>query len=386
VVILVAAAIGLGVLALPWFSDPGSTALQDFVEYWAAGRANARGDNPYDPATLYALEKEVNPALTNAIMMWNPPWTLSLVMLFGLLPVWPGYFLWLLLQLAMMLLAADWLWRYYGGPVRFRWLAWLVCLGFVPCFLVLRLAQISPLVLVGVIGFLAFMKRGRPGWAGAMLLLALIKPHIVSLFVVAVGLWSLRERRWSIFTGGALAVVALTAAPLACNPHVWHQYQEAVATRPPEMLSPTIGSLLRLAFGLDKLWLQFLPLKFGLVWVVVHWYRHRDSWYWGEQAPWLLMASFLTASYGAWPFDLVVLLVPVIQVAVGVFRARTAAVTAFALIALLGFDILAVLLLNVRWSEQHWHVWMTPMLLYCYVSLRRQTAKEPSASLALAGA
>jgi hypothetical protein len=32
---------------------------------------------------------------------------------------------------------------------------------------------------------------------------------------------------------------------------------------------------------------------------------------------------------------------------------------------------MAFFLMNVRYTDQYWHVWMTPMILYCYLSLRR---------------
>lgn len=37
---------------------------RDFLEYWAAGRLNARGDNPYDPAQLLAEQAPPTRAAT----------------------------------------------------------------------------------------------------------------------------------------------------------------------------------------------------------------------------------------------------------------------------------------------------------------------------------
>jgi hypothetical protein len=371
--VLVLAGIGLGTLAVRWLSDPANVSLQDFVEYWAAGRANARGDNPYEAAVLFGYEKQVSPDLTDAIMMWNPPWTLTVAIPFGVLPARVSHLPWLLLNLAILLGCADWLWRYYGGPARDRWLACVVALGFVPTFFVLRMGQISPLILLGVVGFLYFEQRGRWGWAGAVVALAAVKPHLVYLFAVALGLWALERRRWWIFLGGGLTLLGLMILPLACNPQVLQQYRHAMTHQPPQMLSPTLGALLRLAFGLHHLWLQLVPQFFGLAWLGIYWLRHRKDWVWAEQTPVLLLASFLTTSYGAWPFDHVVVLVAVIQAAVWVFQGRQQGMAGFALITLVGFDVLALLLMNIRWSDQYWYVWMTPMLLFSYLALRKQT-------------
>jgi hypothetical protein len=383
---------GAGIVAYPHLvtlSPCHLVNLQDFVEYWAAGRLNALGQNPYDPVTLHHQEQEASPNLTEAIMMWNPPWTLTVAMPFGLLPPRAGFVVWLLLQLAVVLGCVDWLWRYYGGPARFRWVAWAVSLGFAPTFFVLRMGQIGPLILLGITGFLYLEQRAgrrRYGWAGAVVVLAAIKPHLVYLFALAVLLWALERRRWSLLAGGTLALAILTAIPLACNPKVIQQYRYALSAYPPQFLCPTIGALLRLAFGMERLWLQFIPMIFGLGWFALHWLRHRRTWVWADQTPVLLLASFLTASYGVWSFDLVVLLVPLVQTAVGVWCSQRPGMAIFALITLLGFDAMALATMNVRYTDQYWHVWMTPMVLYSYLTLRRQWSAETPATPVLAEA
>src|ERR1700687_1555271 len=82
-------------------SDPAILPPDDFVEYWAAGRLNAAGENPYDPEKLLPLERQAGRDTDEAVMMWNPPWTLLLVMPFGLLPARFSQLLWLALHLAV---------------------------------------------------------------------------------------------------------------------------------------------------------------------------------------------------------------------------------------------------------------------------------------------
>src|SRR6266851_3029337 len=146
----------------------------DFVEYWAAGRLNAQGENPYDGAELLPLEKEAGretfPVDSSghevAVMMWNPPWTLPVVMPIGLLDARVGQLLWLLLNLGVIVFCADWAWRYYQGPATYRWLAWALALTFIPTFMVLRAGQIGPLILLGIVGFLHFERKERYFLAG----------------------------------------------------------------------------------------------------------------------------------------------------------------------------------------------------------------------------
>jgi hypothetical protein len=354
---------------------------QDFVEYWAAGRLNARGANPYDAEVLYAEERQASPALTDAIMMWNPPWTLTLVLPFAALPVAYGHFLWILIQLLVVLACSDWLWRYYGGSERCRWLAWILGLAFVPSYFTVYMGQISALVLLGVVGILYFDERGqrtgRYAGVGAAAVLAALKPHMVLLVGVALLLWAVDRRRWSVLGAGVAALGVGLTLPLACNPQVLFQYWRALAERPPQMLSPTLGSLLRLAFGTEKLYVQFLPSAVGLGWLLWYWAKRRPTWEWRAQLPLLLLVSFLTTSYGAWPFDLVVLLVPVLQVAAGLLECRRTERVVFGLTTFLAFDALALWFRNVSFAEQYWHAWMTPFLLYAYLALRRDRREEP---------
>ena len=78
----------------------------------------------------------------------------------------------------------------------------------------------------------------------------------------------------------------------------------------------------------------------------------------------MLLVSMLTAAYGAWPFDLVLLLVPVLQVAVSP-RSLKLAVLLHAAI-----NGAALILIACR-VEFFWFVWMSPALLLGYLITRR---------------
>ena len=56
--VLVAAVAFIGWKGAHLLSDPSVFPPDDFVEYWAAGRLNVRGENPYDGALLLPLERE----------------------------------------------------------------------------------------------------------------------------------------------------------------------------------------------------------------------------------------------------------------------------------------------------------------------------------------
>ncbi len=356
--------------------DPATASVDDFVEYWAAGRLNLTGGNPYAPEQLRALQVEVGLSEDSAaIVMWNPPWTLTVVMPFGLLSYPTGRLLWLGLHFALILACADWAWRFYGGPVRRRWLAWIVAITFAPSLFVLNMGQIGTLILLGVVGFLYFSEKEQWWLAGASAALIAIKPHLLYLFWAALLLWALSRRRWPVLLGGGLTGLAATAIPLAINPGVISQYLQALMSEPPfYWASPTLGSVLRLLFGLDRHWLQFLPSVVGLVWFTLHWRTHRHTWNWRDQMPLLLLVSIVTTSYG-WEFDQVVLLLAVMQAAVWVFNHDRRAVKGLVLTAHLTITILAMAV-NIVVGDAFWYVWLAPAFLVGYLILRRWLGQD----------
>jgi hypothetical protein len=353
-------------------STSGLTALplHDFVEYWAAGRLNVHGDNPYDPEGVHELERATG-RTSEGVLMWNPPWTLPLVMPLGLLDCRTAHWLWLCLHFAVVTWCADALWRLHSGPIAQRWIAWLLAFSFLPTVFSLTAGQISPLVLLGAVLFLVCIQRGHDALAGAAAVLLAIKPHLSYLFWIALLLWSMRQRRWSVLGGGLITGALATGIALWCNPAVLSQYWHTFTHQPPaQYRSPTLGTVLRWLLGEDQFRLQFLALIPGLLWFVPHWLRHREGWDWSERLPLLLLVSLLTAAYGAWPFDLVLLLVPVVQRAAVAARQGRRSTWLAALVAYLAIDGLAAGQLACE-VEYFWFIWMTPVLLGTYLILRR---------------
>ncbi|HTU16813.1 MAG TPA: glycosyltransferase family 87 protein [Gemmataceae bacterium] len=356
-------------------SASGLTAwpLYDYVSFWAAGRLNLQGQDPYDPALLAALEKEAEPGSSQVLIMWPAPWALTLLMPFSCLDARISHLLWLAFQLVALACGVDWAWRVLGEPRERRWLAWLVALTFLPCHLVLVTGQMGALLLLGLIGFLYCLQHGRDGWAGAFLVLTAIKPQLTYLFWPALLLWAWQERRWRLLLGGVLGGAAALAWPVLVNPQLpfyyWQSLTQRTATH--SHLSPLVGTALRLAFN-GRLGMQFVPMVPGLLWLAWYWRRHRRSWSWPKQLADLLFASLLTTAYGAWPFDLVLLLIPILQVAAEVGR-RGRAVWLAAGAGFLAINALAAGQLACE-AAYFAFIWMTPALLLAYLALRSRTA------------
>jgi hypothetical protein len=294
----------------------------DFVEYGAAARLLLAGENPYDGSKLLPLQRAAGWEQDKADMMWNPPWVFPVVLPTGWLSWSVGLLAWSALQLALVLLSAVLLWRVYGGPRRLTGVAVAVAVVFVPTFFLVRLGQISGLLLFGLAGFLAALRAGRPGLAGAAAALTAVKPHLLLPFAVLLACDALVSRATRVAVLAGAVVVALAAAfPLLWGGDVWAEYVAAVRApsdefhwSPSAWSPPTPAAKLRAALGAG-LFVQFAPSVLTTAALVGYWWARRRAWDWGRELPAVVLLSVLTTGYGAWGFDVVILVLPVVQAA-----------------------------------------------------------------------
>ena len=290
--------------------------VDDFVSYWAAARLQIQGQNPYAKALILDLERASGSREQEPLVMLNPPWTLAFLLPFGMVDYPVGRIAWLMTGFFAVVLATWWAWQVYGGSAGAVWVAGLTAISFLPLWVVLALGQIDPLILAGLAGFLYFESRSRQSLAGACLVLMTVKPHLFYLFWIALILWVFEARRWSVLLGGVLAGVIAVVIAAAANPSVIFQYFEVISNQPPPLnwLTPTIGTFLRLQLGMDRHWLQFMPMALGVAWLLFWWHRWRPAWIWADQLPLLVLVSLATTSY-AWFYDQAILLPSLIQIA-----------------------------------------------------------------------
>jgi len=350
----------------------------DFVEYWAAARLNLTGGNPYSPGELLPLQRAAGLSGDEPVVMWNPPWTLALVMPFAIASYPIERVVWLLLNLGLLLASVTWIWWYYDGPRAQRWVALLVLATYLPVLFVLRMGQIAPLMLVGILGFLHFEGRQRWYMAGAFAALVAIKPHLIYLFWIALLLWTIDRRAWKVLLGTLAALAVGTAVAWRVNPNVINQYITAATRYPPsDWATPTIGGGLRLAFGYGHFWLQFLPLLAGALWFLWYWRRQRRAWRWAEEMPLLLVVSLATTPYG-WEYDQVVSLLPILQVAIWMVIVPWAPASTLLVMGYLAFNGL-VLAMNVARINAVWYLWLAPAFLLWYLIARSRLGRAVAA-------
>jgi hypothetical protein len=397
-VVGVLAIVAVGGIALRnLFRGDGPPPL-DFSAFWVAGDLNLRGQNPYDAKTVRESQKRIGLGTDTATMMWNPPWVLALVMPFGLFPFATAYGLWALVHIGLLILATELLWRGFApeDPIRRadhmrrRWVAYLFALTFVPTTYLIGIGQITAVVLAGLAGFLVLARNARPLAAGAAVAVTAAKPHLLTVFAAWLLLESLRSRSGRLVVlGGVLVGAAACLASTLTNPDVWAQYVRAVTAPPDEnhystanWATPVIASWIRCALPGQPFWVQFVPTALAVA-AFAAWYLSRDRRPFGEAErdtilPWTVGLSLLVAPYGAWPFDLVLLLVPILATAARVARAPNPTAVWIGIGWLAAVNaVLLVMMIRVASSELY--VWVTPAVLIGTAAVSRLAARPTGA-------
>lgn len=370
-------------------ADPTIWPPDDYVQYWAAGWLNRHGENPYSAEHLLPLERTAGRRTTStgaageleaAIMMWNPPWTLTVAMPLSLLSARVGQLVWLLLNGVAIAYSVARLWKLVGGQPERLWMAWLIAGTFLPTLFALKVGQITPLVLLGATLFAWAAHTGRFFWAGMAGVLLAIKPHLVYLIWPLIAVEAVYRFDWRIVVGGVVGGVLTSLIPLAMNPDVFQQYVAEMSERPPaQWVSLTIGSLLRLVLGESLFGLQFVSVPLGLIWASVHWWRRRNHWKWQNELPAIVLVSFVTAPYGAWHFDLVLMLVPLVMLAASLYRLAEHQHTDRVRLAFWIVYVLmngGMLTLNILGVSSILFAWVAPVTLMLFVTIPRVVDRE----------
>ncbi len=292
----------------------------DFTEYWSSSRLLLTGENPYSVEAGELLTKDFTWPRGYPVSMYNPPWVLSIVLPLGLLPYSISRLLWLVLNTVIVLVCSDILWQLYKGPPNLRWISWILGIFFIPAINCLHYGQIAPLILLGIVGFLYFAEKKNPLLAGCAAFLVSIKPVLLILFWVIFFLWIYKTKLWSALWACIATGLLALIIPILINNHIISQYIHMYTVIPLyEYELPLIAFALRLIFGLNYHWLQYLPTLFGVVWLLLYWNRHNNHWDMLEYLPLVLMVSLITASYG-WSYDQIVFIPILIQSAIWISK------------------------------------------------------------------
>lgn len=360
-------------IEIPASRDPG-----DFIEYWASARLLLNRANPYSPEEMLSLQRTIVPDRIDPLLTWNPPWTLFFTAPFGFISFPVAHLLWLMLNTTVLIICSPLLWKIYGGNPSKSRIAWLICFATIPTYMVLSLNQITPLVLLGIVGFLNFYSRKLFFLSGLSLTLAAIKPHLAYLFWLALLFWVIDRRQWKIFYGALVGVATATLLPLLLVPDVFSfylaQYSTQLAPRPLDWQTPTLSTALAYLIGSNALWVRTIPTLLGFVWLIFHWKKNRNDWDWVKQTPLLLLTSQVATPF-AWTFDQILLLPALMEVAVWTSHSTRLTVIIKAIVIAFTMINLGPLIVNALVPYYQWLFWMVPLYLIAYMNIKATELK-----------
>jgi hypothetical protein len=336
--------------------------FHDFICYWGAARVFLGRHNPYTSILLANTEHAAGWLYADPMMMLCPPWALPVFAPAGLLPFRHAQSLWRDVSLILDLVSGLALWHYFGGARRCYWIAVATVLTLVPVGTAELMGQPTPLILASFVAFLFLVRAEAWFLAGCSLFLVVgLKPHLLWLVAAAAFLWAVQEGRWRLLAGLAFVFAIACIAVVAYDPAAFHYFGATY----PVMIGAEcgFGGSLRLAFGLSRTWLQYIPTLCGALWFGCYWIRYRRVWDWARHLPLLLVVSLASAPY-YWFHDFLLAVPAFIAVAArGAYRSR------FVLIAWLGVQVL-ILLPEIKAVESAMSALWIPFLLFAQAQIR----------------
>jgi hypothetical protein len=311
----------IGCVAALFLAYGATGPLQDFSEYWTSAHEFVGGRDPYSLTRIMQLERAMGWTRPVPLMNLNPPWSLPIIAPLGLLQsyrlAWIGGTL-------LLALVAWWATKllceiYSPGRPIFASTSdqGILVFTFFPAVMCLKFSQTSALCLLGVATFLWFERQNRDVLAGACLSMAAIKPQLLYLVWIALGVECWRRRRWRLLGSFAAALAALIAVACLVRPHLLADYWNLSRSDYVKVWPSALGATLRLPFGYSKsnFLLQFVAPVVGFVWFASDRMQAKRRG-WLEELPALVTVSVFTSVY-AWYFDQILLLVPIVAIAAG---------------------------------------------------------------------
>jgi len=363
---------------------PPSIGRGDFRAYWSAAYLLANSQNFADPDLLLAAEQAHTAWQQDfAVITWNPPWLLALLLPYAVAPFTRATWLWLLTNIVLIFTGSVWVWlasTWGKDAQRMAWVAPLIAFVYSPALITLLMGQVSSLVFFGLAAFLYLEARNSRWLAGASLALPLVKPHLVYITLPIILLQATFKRQWSLLLGLATTLLGLTLLVFLLRPAFLADYARTVGGG--SLLNwetPTLGGILAATWGWQGIKLMgivLLPLAVAL------WWRGRQAISTRTLVDVTLLLSVITAPFG-WGYDAVVLLIPLLQIIVWLVEGRFGRIESVGLVtALLLINAISFYQRSITINELY-YFWLPLAIaaIYLYARQRVQEGVGEFASL-----
>ena len=280
--------------------------------YWSATHLFSNGENPYSLDLMTTVQRlEAHSTLDVTIMSWNPPTLFIFLLPLGMIPFVTAKFVWLFINLTLVLTGGLMLTTIYmqaaSAQIRLTFLMFVI--GFPSLLAGLYMGQVTFLVFWGMVACISLMKKSQWFWAGAVLILATIKPHITILSVIYILVYMAKHRRWQGWMGLAFAGMSCLILLFLFRPGLIADLQGETVVASVPWATSTLGGLISyLGFGDAARYLivLLLPLPFLLA-------KYSETFPLELSIALLTLITVPTTFFG-WSYDQTILLIPIAQV------------------------------------------------------------------------
>lgn len=245
------------------------------------------------------------------MMTWNPPPLWVPVLLIAWIPIRVARSVWLLINVFVVLVSCLMLRFVYilKEGVRPLLSYHIIASVFPPALLAILAGQIAFLVLFGVAASVFLIKRERWFWAGAVLTLTSVKPHMVMLVGPYLVAYMATRRKWAGWLGLGVAGVGCLAILFILRPGWVADFSSLLDAPPIDWATPTVGGFLSL-LGVGQ-WVRYAGIAFLLL-IPVFLLREKPVSL-DTAASVLILVTIPTTFFG-WSYDQSLLLVPIAQI------------------------------------------------------------------------
>ncbi|MBI3466674.1 MAG: hypothetical protein HY000_26975 [Planctomycetes bacterium] len=294
----------------------------DYMCFWATGKIIASGRSPYD----FSLQEEVQrehgwDKATEGLGFYHflpyfyPPSVLGVVcVLLVPLGLSTARMVWLVGNAELLFLTGYMLRNAVPGVPPMIPILLVPAFGF--SVLAVLVGQLAPLILFLIAAAWRLLANRWDRSAGWVLAWMMIKPQLITLLLVAVLLWSVRQRRWHVMEGLATGLAVLLLASTWQAPSWPVEWLQAIRQTPVVTAKyPWVGAtwlLVLRSLGLERwiLGLLYLAVAVPFGRVLLRSVLKPSSTV-DDVFSLSLLAAFFIAPY-ARPYDLPVLLIPLL--------------------------------------------------------------------------
>lgn len=340
----------------------------DFIAYWSSGRLLLLGQDPYSPLDTMELTEEIGFGDSGLYLSYfYPPWTLPFFLPLSALAYPISRSIWFVISIVVFISCTLWIWNIYAGPIKKSWIVILCIFLISPVIFALLEGQVTPFILLGIVGFMYFEERHKWFTAGALLALTTFKINILYLFWITLIIWVIYNKRWQVIAGLVVTLAFFTLIILIIHPNSFTEFlRNSSENLPTYCTNPSLSSILCKLYDQRETWHILLGPILGVTWLIVYWQRLKDGWDWLNTTPMLIFISLITVPY-TWMHDGLLYTIAVLQIII-LFLNQGISRSVYILILLfIMANVMVFILANNFRDNQIIFVWLPIVYLLLYL-------------------